>query len=361
MKKTAIKSIVAMFIAFTIIAFSAYAQDPPNPPTSGGSGGGGSSPVITALPMIQSQDALRNYALDIARFGTRSVNAPTLDWNWVGNINYTNATGAYGEQILDKLFNAEFVYRLTNPEDKISGYVYLYDAKFGNDNNPNMLFFGNASYTLADLKVSKPQYNIWMQSIPLPLSNVSSAEVLALDEDGKTARRESLDINNGQPKLNPWFAGAPNGILAVKFQDGSLVTYDLASPTGEVPVGSHESAAWKVDGHYVYKTGEKPTRVKIIETWQRPSVLLEATAPQYIVIDVLGIVQMDGKTIFERPVSMEVTRQDSGETATVVLNNEMTDPPKVLFPAGQFRIRFNWTNFGKPNNIYTGPTDGGKG
>ena len=360
MKKTAIKSIVAMFIAFTLIAFVAYAQETPTD-SGGGSGGGGTGSSIIGLPMIQSQVALRNYALSIAKFGSRSVNAPTLDWNWSGNISYTNATGAYGEQVLDKLFNAEFVYRLTNPEDKISGYVYLYDAKFANDNNPSMLFFGNAEYTLADLKVGKPLYNIWMQSIPLPLSNVSSAEVLALDEDGKTARRESLDINNGQPKLNPWFAGAPNGILVVKGKDGSLVTYDLANPTGEVPVGSHESANWKVENHYTYKTNEKGGwTIKIVELWNRPSVFLDVTVPQTAIFDVMGLVQMDGKTYFERPVSMEISRQGEEFIQSIPLNGDA--PTEIrMFPVGKYRIRFHWINFGKPGLIYTGPTDGGKG
>ena len=351
MKNAAIKSIVALLALLAALVVPVYAQT-----ESGGGGGGGSS--VVGLPMIQSQDALRNYALSIAKFGSRSVNAPTLDWNWVGNINYTNATGAYGEEVLDKLFNAEFVYRLTNPEDKISGYVYLYDGKFTENNNPNMLFFGNAQYTLADLKVGKPQYNIWPQSIPLPLSNVSSAEVLALDEDGKTARSESLDINNGQPKLNPWFAGAPNGILAVKFQDGSLVTYDLASPTGEIPVGSRESATWKVENHYTYKTGEKALTVKVIELWQRPSVFLEVAIAQNIVIDVMGLVQMDGQTTFERPLSMEVIPQGKDDGVIVLLKDGPTD---INFPVGQYRIRFHWINFGKPGLLYTGPTDGEKG
>lgn len=347
------KKIISI-ITLVIIAFGLYAQDSLS---SGGGGGSGSSSSITALPMIKSQDALRNYALGIARMGSRNVYAQSLDWDWPERVSYTNMAGAYGEEILDKLFNVEFVYRLTNPEDQISGYVYLYD---GNSYDyGNCLFWGYASYTLADLKTNKPQYNIWMQNIPLPPSNIQSAEVLALDEDGKTARRYPLQINNGQMLFQPWMAGAPNGILTVRFNDGSLVTYDLASPVGEVPTGSGESASYKVDGHYIYTTDQKgglPT-VRIMEMWQRPSVFLEiTTAPQVATLDVIGVVQEKGMISFERPVSMEVIPQGKDTGWTIPLNGD--SPTEVNFPVGQYRIRFNWINFGKPNMIYTGPDSG---
>lgn len=323
-----------------------------------GGGGGGDGVIIDGLPMIKSQDALRNYALGITKFGSRSVYAQTLDWNWTENFTHTNAIGAYGEQVLNKLFSAEFVYRLANPEDRIQGYVHLYDGEFTESNDPSMLFYGYAEYTFVDLMVGKPRYDIWMQHIPLPLANVNSAEVLALGEDGKTANRQQLEINNkGQIMFPPWMAGAPNGILVVNSR-GGLVTYDLANPVGEVPVGSRESSAWKVDGHYSYMAGgEKPIVVKIIEIWQRPSVFLDVrTENQIVTIDVMGIVQKDGETLFERPVSMEVTRQGGSTPQTLTL---MPGPTEYKFPKGQFRIRFNWTDFGKPNMLYTGPTDGG--
>ncbi len=332
------------------------------------SGGGGSSGSTTefppALPMIQSQDVLRQYALSIAKWGGRGVNAQTIDWDWPEMIRFTNIAGAYGEEVLDKLFDVEFVYRLTNPDDQISGYVYLYDGSFMKPGGcQSLLFYGNANYTLADLKTGKPQYQLWMQNIPLPILNASSAEVLALGEDGKTARREQISLNcKGQPMFPPYMAGAPNGILVVKGKDGSLVTYDFAGSVGEVPAGSSESASYKIEGHYVYTSNQKgglPT-IKITELWDRPSVFLEVGANEIITFDVMGLVQMNGKTEFERPTGF-IFEQVDGPWAGAgpLLQDQLTQTS--LTHAGKYRIRFEWKNFGKPNTLYTGPSDGGKG
>ena len=347
--KLVTSALVFASMLFTTSIAPSFAQEIQE--AGGGGGGGGGA---TLLP-VYSQDALRNYALSIVTNGSRYVHSESMDWNWSDRITYTNVFGAYAEDVLEKLFASEFRYRLTNPEDLIRGYVYLYDSK------NNLLFFGYAEYTAETLKKEKPQYNIWMQNVPL-LSGVESAEVLALDEDGHTARRYPLQVNNGQVMFQSWMAGSPNGILVVRFTDGTVNTFNLSQPSGETPSSTSEVAAYKVDGHYILKIpafAEKPAVLKILELWTRPTAFLELGAKNTVTIDVMGLVQQDGKTLFERPKSMEVMDIGSGQRWNIELSTEQPTP--LTFIAGKYRIRFNWVNFGKPNMLYTGPDGGGKG
>lgn len=325
----------------------------------GSSVGGDTSALIMPLPMIQSEDALRNYAMSIGKYGSRHVYAESMDWWWSDRLSYTNVIGQYGEDVLDKLFNVEFQYRLTNPADTINGYVYIYDGEWDGVHNPTLLFFGSAQYTQSELETNKPTYGLWMQQVPLPLGNVESAEILALNADGKTADRISLNISDrGQILFSgSSYAGAPNGIMSVRFTDGTLATYDLSSPVGDVPVGSTESAQYKVDGHYIYKVGEKPCTVKIIEPWRRPTAFVDVIWGNTVTFDVVGLVQLNGQTTFERPYAAVIETQD-GTSKTLALQGGTTT---FKFPTGKYRIRFLWKHFAEPYAIYTGPAEGGKG
>lgn len=302
---------------------------------------------------VQGQDALREYALAHVDHGTRYVSSTSMDWGYTDSLTYTNISGKNAEDVLGKLFAVEFRYRMLNPEDQITGYIWLYDK----DNN--LLFFGSAQYTEESMKITKPQYGIWMQNIPL-LSGVQSAEVLAVDADGKTANRTSIQVNdNGQLMFQSWMAGSPNGILVVRMKDGSLLTYDLSNPNAETPGVTTDVAAYKIDGHYIYTDQQKGGMfaVKIIELWTLPTAYITLSTSQQVDIDVMGVVQ-NGVTSFERPYAMIVTTE-SGIINTIQLNQGQVN--KITFPAGEFRVKFSFTNFGKPNMLYTGPTDGGKG
>lgn len=313
---------------------------------------------------IQSQDALRNYALASVTHGSRWVNAESMDWNYPGKISNAEVTGNGAEAVLDKLFGVEFVYRLTNQKDEINGGVALYD------NSNNLVFYGQAKYTAASLAKEKPQYNIWMQEISLlDLDNVQSAEVLALDEDGVTARRYQLQVEQGHPRFQPYMSGAPNGLLAVRFNNGTVVTYQLANPVGQVPETETDgSSSWKIEGHYVLKTGADPEpRVVIVEPWIRPTVLLTVTtfSERIITFDVSGLVQMDGKTSFERPSAIVVTQVNGPFSGKIITSSDK--PVDVAFKNGTYRVLFEWKSFGQPNTLYTGPespspvSGGGKG
>ncbi|MDP3962336.1 MAG: hypothetical protein Q8Q03_00505 [bacterium] len=360
MKKT-VKSIIGSVIV--VIAMSANfvgAQE-----KGGGGGGGGgetqiSSPVPATptpvvipaqLPFIASQDALREYALAQVVRGSRSIEANSIDWSFNENFTSVEAFGNGAEDVLNKLFSFDFKYRLTNPDDKITGSVWL------SDSSGQTIFYGRADYAAA--KEVKPQYGIWMQHIPI-LSGVRSAEVLAIGEDGTTANRIPLEVNrHGQVLFGSWLAGAVNGILSAKFSDGQVATYKLSSPTSQMVGASTEAdSSWKIDSHYVYPLSEKPKVVKIIETWNRPTVLIDVAVGEVVTFDVTGIVQMNGVTSFERPAAMIFTDQD-GRMNGAKLSGETT---QIDFPtAGQYRIRFDWVNFGQPGTLYTGPQDDGHG
>ncbi|MES3031822.1 MAG: hypothetical protein V4699_01100 [Patescibacteria group bacterium] len=296
-----------------------------------------------SLP-IQSQDQVREFALKNVVRGFRSVWSESLDWNDPDKIIYAEVSGNGAENVLNGLFAAELRYKLTNPLDKIRGYVYLYD-KFD-----TLLFYGYAEYTAADLTKGKPQYGIWIQNIPM-LRNVSAAEVLVTGEDGVTVNRIQLEVDDhGRLLFQAWMAGAPNGILSVRFTDGSLATYRLEDPVAQTPSQTYEGASdWKIEGHYVFGSG----KVNITEAWVRPTALVRLASQQTLTIDVMGLVQEDGKTYFERPTAMIVTLED-GTEGTVSLNTDgPTDFENVR--AGDYRLRFVWDKFGQPNTLYTGP------
>lgn len=355
-KLTKLSAVLA--IAIIALAIPAWAQTPTEPQSSGGGSGGGSVSVPASILPIEDQATARQYMLGNPVRGSRSVYSDSIDWDFEGTITSVSATGTGAEEILDKLFSAELRYFLTNPNDKVRGWVYLYDAK------NNLLFHGTAEYLASIIGKEKPMYDIWMQEIPL-LSDVKFAEVLALGEDGTTARRYRLEVNQyGQVKFPPWYSGAPNGLLAVKFNNGTVATYKLAKPVGSSPSSTTETvASWKIEGHYVCAGN-----VNIIETWNRPTALVDLTHNDIDInldIDVMGLVQKNGKTYFERPSAMIVTiqREDGSWTPEEPVELDPNGPTtfKGVDPI-KFRARFVWREFGLPNLLYTGPEyDGGKG
>lgn len=316
-------------------------------PSSGGGGGGGTS----VLP-ISSQDELRNYALPRSVRGTISLDSPSMDWNFEGSKTYVEVTGLYAEDVLGKLMQAEFVFRLKNGGDLVTGHLYLFDAAGHN------LFYGRAEFKAGE----KPAYSIWMQNIPL-LGNVQAAEVLALNPDGtSSANRHPLDVSGGkQLMFRPWLAGAPNGLLSVKFTDGTLAVYLLAAPKAE-PVGSStvDLAGYKIEGHYVFRNSDPHLTVKVMETEHLPTVFLELTGAdiQNIVFDVTGLVVKNGMIVREKPVSVLVYIAGEDSPAIYPMPKD-SDFLIISLAPRSYRVRFEWANFGQRDALYTGPMDGG--
>jgi hypothetical protein len=349
-----IKSNVAIIVIVAITSIVCVAQTIPEPSQlelgSAGGGYGGGTITPRSLP-IYSQDIVREYGLSIAVRGYRSVNAESLDRAYDG-ITYTNVQGKGAEDILDKLFAVQFIYRLTNPADEVRGDVYLYDQY------DNVLFYGNAMYAADSLGKVNPVYSIWMQKMPM-LNDVQSAEILATDPDGSTAKRISVEIRSGQLLFDPWMAGSKNGILVVRFINGTILTYPLAKPIGVAPATTGEMSSYNIQDHYVVNgpVGPEgytlPLTLKVIALWNRPTAYLRATNALELSVDVTGVVQ-DGQITFERPASM-VIWQEGKEKAfdPIPLNGDKPTP--VSIPVGNFRIRFTWTKFGQPGLLYTGP------
>lgn len=312
----------------------------------------GFTAMADELPIV-SLDVARTAMLQLVDHGSRSVQSDTMDYGFQGSVTYTSASGNNAEDVLAKLFATNFVYRVINTNDQVNGYIWLYD-KFD-----TLIFFGATSYGASSPEAVKPLYTVWMQNLPL-LTNVSSAEVLALDNDGKTANRTYLTVDQyGRVIFQPWMSGSSNGLLSVKFKDGSVKVYDLWSPVGNVPGLETETADFKIDGHYVMTLGTNGgSTIKIIEAWSRPTVYLTVPVAQSVSIDVLGMIQ-EGGVSFERPYSMEIVPENGGSSITYPLSVNGTT--SVFVSAGKHRIIFKWIKFGKPGLLYTGPIYIGKG
>jgi len=298
------------------------------------------------ISMIRSQDQLRNYAMSIAVSGQRSVWSEGIDWTDQRNMTWTEAKGSNGEEVLERLFATQLTYGILNSNDTARSYSYLFDT------NGNILFFGYGEYQIG----TEGMVNIGMQEIPLPLSGVDRAEIVALGEDGKTAYHYPVTVRNGVPYFSWWMAGSPNGVLITYMQDGSTVKYNLwdANPVG-VEAGQ-DIARFEVQGHHIFRIGDTKgdNLIRVIETWMLPSVYLEMTKKDEVLIDVLGLYYDQNGSAFERPTSMNVSDENGITTVMPLVVNNWVGSVKLTMPAGKYRITFNWEKFGKPGNLYTG-------
>jgi hypothetical protein len=274
-----------------------------------------------------------------------------MDWSYPGTVTSAEFDGKHAEDVLDKLGKVDFKFRLTNPNDVVRGYLYLFDDA------DVLVFFGYEEFKLADFEAGNTTFEVWMQDVPM-LSGVASAEVLALMPDGTTSPgRYALEVVNGHVLFKPWMAGAENGLLVVKFNDGTLTTYSLSSPTGNSPEATVlNGSMFSISGHYILKD---PESIKILELWARPTVFLELTASKTITVDVIGILQKGSSLKQEHPSTAEVTDTATGDVYSFPLKADGTS--SIQLPDGEYRIRFTWIEFGEAGLLYTGPSDGGKG
>ncbi len=312
-----------------------------------------------SLP-IHDQAELQNYALSLVSNGSRSVYSTSIDWSWNQTLTYTNMTGATNaEALIDALVNAQFKYRLANTNDPINGYVYLYDSQnIDQWGDHDLLFWGYAQYPAG----TKAKYQFSMQGVPLlMITNAQSAQVIALNSDGTSGSTYSVNVVNGHPIFWGWMAGSPNGVLVINGTDGSLTDYDLWKPDPSVQNGMSENGdTWNLPGHYVLRTSSTNSSIKIIELWNRPTVYLNTTVATTTTFDVAGVYQDNsGQTQSERPTAIEIDAV--GTSLHSVIKFDPANPTAITFPVGQYRIRFDWNQFGLPNTLYFGQTSDGKG
>ncbi len=312
--------------------------------------GGSSSPqpitrVISPLA-LRSPDILRIEALGTIVKGSRYVSSESMDYN--SGLTSTNVTGNGAEDVMSKLFAVEFTYKLLNPGDTISSYIYLRDGL------DNLVFYGTAEYK----RDQKPVFRVWFYQVPV-FQNVESAEVLALREDGTTGRTTGLDVKNGQVMLAPWYAGKQNAIIAVRYEDGKVATFRIDAPVATQPnVTKEGKQLWAIDGHYNYEVGTKPLIATIIETWTRPTLAVKSGGAFDITLDVSGLVQDDGEVYFERPAIAYVVTA-FGEVQRHVLLAKGATKISVKNAGPVARIYFEWVKFALPGTIYAGPDTGG--
>jgi hypothetical protein len=305
---------------------------------------------------IGSRDQLREYALGSVVLGFRDVESPSLV-QLDGRPTWVEAVGNGAEDVLDKLLSKSISFSLANIDDTVRGRIWLYDVQ------GHLVFYGQSEYTPATIGKEGPEYNIWMQGIRPPIVGVASAEILVLDEDGKTTRTEQVRVEDGQPIIYEWMAGVTNGILALKMEDGSVYTFNLWGGHSSEPATTTESGgSWRISGHHVIPPSPaSELLVNFVEVWELPTVFLEVNSTQLVKFDVLGMVTIDGRNVFERPTSFTFTQVEGGawSGAGPIFPDSTTS---IKLPAaGKYRIRFEWKHLGKPNTIYAGPVGDGKG
>ena len=308
----------------------------------------GSTPVP-----VGSEDQLREYVLPQVVRGYRAVNSPSLvrvdnQPTWV------EVFGNGAEDVLDKLFDTEITFGLSNPNDKVFGDVWLYDK------DGKALFYGHTDYTVSDLKDGPPSYNIWMRNIPL-LEGVLSAKLLALNPDGVTTRTEYLDVENGRLQFPPYLAGVENGIIVVRFEGDVEVAFNLWQSEGQKPGAVIEkSSAWQIQSHYVVDSNDTTkVMVKFIETMSPPTVRLkEVKAGQTVVFDCLALTHGDNGPYFERPTDVILTKSDGSMSSAPIFAEGQTS---LQLEPGSYRLRFTWPTFQKNRQIWYGPDGEGKG
>lgn len=306
--------------------------------------------AVSALP-IGSRDELRNYALSQVVKGQIHVHSESMDYSFEGMVNHAEVDGIHAEDVLTKLGEIEFRFRIINPSDKVRVHVYLQNT------TGHTLFYGYEEFSVKEFAKGKMLCNLWMQNIPI-LSGVRDAEVIALLPDGSSGRRYSLEVVDGKVMFQSWLAGIENGILVVRYHDGTLGTFSLSPFGTDSSPGSTtnaEGTQFRIPGHYVF---HDPDLIEIVELWERPTIFLDLSKDKSVILSVIGIVvKSNGALSQERPLTAEVTDVETGGVYTMPLGSTTTLP----LPKGQYRFRFEWKEFGKPGFIYAGPDEGGKG
>ncbi len=289
--------------------------------------------------VLQGQDFARDYGIRIVQQGSIYYSSPSLDWGYSEMANNFYATGNGAEDVMAQLAAFQYNIRLKNPGDVITVYVYL------RDDSDNCLFAGQATFKVGE----KPKIKLFQQNVPI-FNNVKSAEVIPLKDDDTSGQPISMGVSQQHQLLwQPWMSGAPNGLLAVMFNDGTLVTYRLSKPVGQNSDPANGMASIGIQGHYIFDGHV----IDIIEVWNRPTVYFECDKG-WMVFDVRGVVQLpDGSTILERPSAMTLTDVNGYNPTQYSLST--TGWTQIPLDLGKYRVRdFGWDKFCLPGNLYGG-------
>jgi hypothetical protein len=303
-----------------------------------------SSATPAEINALRSPDALRNYALSRAVIGYVQDSCPSLDWNFKDNHSRESTNGTCAEDVLQKLAGVKLSYRITNPNDKITSYAYLFDA------DKNYLFGGSSTY---DVGGKEQTVILYQYRVPM-FSNVSSAEVIGTDDTGASVRTiQTITVTSGKAMIDPWITGKSNGLLVLHYKDGTSETIDLGTgrQNGDINVGN--SQTMKIDNHYIF---EDPAKITITALYERPTVYFTTTVDINPDFDVAGIFSDNqGQTAVEVPETIYVSVDGGAETTVSIAKVKK-------FPAGHaYRVRFEWNEFGNPGTFYVGPVYDGKG
>ena len=184
------------------------------------------TPAPEDLGMLQSEEALRTYALEQSSKVGASIYAPLS----VGDN--ANSYVALSENSVAGIISTVKAMSLSvdvpNPKDFLCTWVGVYDA------SGNILFTGTKSYYLVpsgSSYVMPPDYGDVVlemcEDIPITISGAQSAMVDILGSDGRTTSEYSLNIWNNKVFIPRKLCGT-NAIIAVWTGD----------PNESIPVGS---------------------------------------------------------------------------------------------------------------------------
>lgn len=313
-----------------------------------------------SLP-IGSEDQLREYALDKVVRGYKDVSADSIQEVSGYNL-FAKVVGNGAEDVIDKLLSVPISFSLINTNDDIVSRIWLYDDR------DRLLFYGQSTYKVDTIGKggNSPQYNIWMQEIPL-LDNVSFANLFVVNDEGVTSSSRSLLVKDGQIMFDPYLAGSVNVFMGVKFTDDTEMVFDLSDPKSVTPPTiTSSSSNWSVEGHHVIPPSEGDVvQIKFIESNHLPTVLVTVGVGQKVELDVMGAYYNEkGVIVFERPNHIfisEVGGEGWGGEGDLPPYAVSTLPIPQNRP-GVYRIRFGWEHFHQGRRLYYGPDDGmGKG
>ena len=294
---------------------------------------------------ICSEGALRNYALSIAKMGWRQGWA-----NYSSDRPATNVVGnTGGEDILDGLVKMDMKFNDWNSNDFIWDQITLYCGEMAPWGYYLQVASGGTSYPLGGQPAS---HVLYPSEVPLLMLNgVRTAHVSAKRPDGTDGYSWGLNVINGHPCLDLYFAGRPNGFLITSNLDGTTRMYPLSKSVSGVKAPVNNGHTWRIPGHYVLQTSSIKSLVTIIEANNDPSVKVDAKVPTMVTFDVIGVyTDQFGVTQHERPATIEVELAN-GTNKTIKSNADKAT--EMLLPKGVTRVWFNWEHFAR-EPLWTG-------
>jgi len=299
---------------------------------------------------VYSRDVLRLHLLEQVRGGYIVLWAPTMEPAAV----WVEVNGGSIREVLGLLSKEEFVFRVKNPDEKISGYADL------RSESGEILFVGSISFSAKELSSGNlPVFRLMMSdrvwiTVPGAKGVEISAALVFQREDGSTERTDPLNVDTKEGRIlfPTRYAGATGVLLTITGPQGESFTQRLSEAGGSFAPLNKTDSIFVVADHYFF---DDPSVVEVVGmSGMPPTAEILLTAERIVKFSVKGFIAEDAS--YEVPYAM-----------VLIKDGEVTEYPfgdrfQIRLPKGRYQVFWRWTRFNDhPDHTESREEVGGKG